>query len=91
MHIMKEDMTLPANPKWDIVWRAPVQQRVRVFLWLLLHERLLCNTNRVHRHLADDPRCQRCNNNSDETLLHLFRDCPAVKSLHASIGGPGRS
>lgn len=45
------------------------------FLWLLFHERILCNTNRVHRHLAEDPRCSRCNNNSDVTLLHLFRDC----------------
>lgn len=91
MHIMKEEVIVPSNSKWDIAWRAPVQQRIRVFIWLLFHERLLCNSNRVLRHLATDPRCKRCTLNSDKTLLHLFRDCPSARSIWASHSGPARS
>ena len=91
MKIMREDQAIPSHPKWDIIWRLPVQQRIRVFLWLLLHERLLCNTNRVMRHLAVDPRCARCTLQQDESLLHVFRDCTAARQLWAQIGGPARS
>lgn len=91
MDIMRDD--LPPQPcgKWDLAWRAPVQQRIRVFLWLLFHERILCNTNRVDRHLTKDPRCVRCTTNSDEILLHLFQDCPAARAIWASLGGPAKS
>lgn len=52
-----------------------------------MHNRILCNTNRMHRHLTNDPRCKRCTTDQDETLLHLLRDCPAAKAIWASVGG----
>lgn len=33
--------------KWELAWKTKVQQRVRTFLWLALHNRLLCNANRL--------------------------------------------
>ncbi|KNA19524.1 hypothetical protein SOVF_059630 [Spinacia oleracea] len=42
--------------------------------------------SQLHRHLTDDPRCVRCHDNKVETLLHLLRDCPAARSVWASVG-----
>lgn len=74
------------DPKWDLAWKAPVQQRVKVLLWLVLHDKLLCNANRLKRKLTEDPSCQRCSHN-EETLLHLLRECPSSKHIWKSIGG----
>lgn len=86
MNIMRDDELPPSNPKWGLVWKAPVQQRIRVFMWLILHDRVLCNLNRARRHLTEDPKCKRCNNNQDESL-HLLRDCPTSRNIWASVGG----
>lgn len=74
------------DPKWELAWKAPVQQRVKIFLWLALHDKLLCNANRLKRRLTEDPGCQRCNHN-EETLLHLLRDCPTSRHIWQSVGG----
>ena len=85
--LMREDPPRD-NPKWDLIWRVPAQQRIRTFLWLTLHDRILCNANRAKRHLTDDPRCHRCVLDEDETMLHLLRDCPAARVIWEAIGGP---
>lgn len=56
-------------------------------MWLVLHDRALSNSNRMKRHLTDDPRCKRCSTDADETLLHLLRYCPAARSIWKSVGG----
>lgn len=87
LSIIKNDEHIMTDPKWELAWTSPVQQRVRVFLWLILHNRILCNANRLQRHLTDDPRCSRCAQNTDETLLHLFPDCPIARNIWKSVGG----
>ncbi|KAL4324382.1 hypothetical protein GQ457_11G003510 [Hibiscus cannabinus] len=37
---------------WKRVWKLAVPQRVRVFIWLTFHNRLLTNVERVRRHVA---------------------------------------
>lgn len=44
----------------DLVWATPAQQRVRTILWIVMHNRLLCNANRMHCHLTNDPSCKIC-------------------------------
>lgn len=86
LQIMREDEHIPVNPKWDLVWKMAIQQRVKTFVWLILHDRLLCNSNRLKRNLTDDPGCPRCSLNADETLLHMLRDCPAARAIWNSVG-----
>ncbi|GKA47117.1 LURP1-like domain-containing protein [Tanacetum coccineum] len=61
--------------KWEIVWKAPVFERIKMFIWLALHDRLLTNSQRVARRLTDDPRCTRCGAD-EEPLYHILRRCP---------------
>lgn len=90
LKLMRSEELNEDQVDWNMVWKAPVQQRIRVFLWLVLHDRVLCNSNRLKRHLTDDPRCPRCHGN-EETLLHLLRNCPAARDIWRHVGGTSRS
>ncbi|KAL2932873.1 hypothetical protein RDABS01_015992 [Bienertia sinuspersici] len=45
---------------------------------LALHNRLLCNANRNHRGLTNNPICNECDN-VEETILHILRDCKVAQ------------
>ncbi|GJU55709.1 retrovirus-related pol polyprotein from transposon TNT 1-94 [Tanacetum coccineum] len=61
--------------KWEIVWKAPVSERIRMFIWLALLDRFLTNSQRVAWRLIDGPRCTRCES-EEESLDHILRRCP---------------
>lgn len=75
---------------WSIIWRAPVQQRISAFLWIVCHDRVMGNSNRYKRYLVDDPKCVICND-PEETTLHILRDCPSARSVLRKVGGPANS
>ncbi|KAL8170236.1 hypothetical protein V2J09_022040 [Rumex salicifolius] len=68
-----------------VLWRIKVLERIRMFLWLGVHGRLMTNAVRFRRHLTSDPRCAVCSD-GEETLLHLFRDCRKAKCVWNSFG-----
>ncbi|CAN1138632.1 Putative ribonuclease H protein At1g65750 [Linum perenne] len=41
------------DPIWRLIWRWKGPQRIRQFLWLVAHNRLLTNSERRRRHLAE--------------------------------------
>ncbi|CAN1122461.1 Putative ribonuclease H protein At1g65750 [Linum perenne] len=55
---------------WRSIWKWEGPNRVRHFLWLIAHEKVLTNSERCRRHLTDDSRCHRCPN-SVEDVLHV--------------------
>ncbi|KAK8492567.1 hypothetical protein V6N11_030791 [Hibiscus sabdariffa] len=56
------------------------QQRIKVFVWLLAKEKLLCNEERVRRHLSSCARCETCGAAS-ESIYHIFRGCPIAVAV----------
>ncbi|CAN1170479.1 Putative ribonuclease H protein At1g65750 [Linum perenne] len=79
----------PANPnpdaQWELVWKWKGPARIQHFLWLVMHDRLLTNLERKRRHLSADSRCSRCGN-SEESVTHILRDCPAAASVWDELG-----
>ncbi|CAN1189170.1 Putative ribonuclease H protein At1g65750, partial [Linum perenne] len=49
------------------------------FLWLVAHNRLLTNSERRRRHLAEIGSCQVCPG-QEESILHVLRDCPLASA-----------
>lgn len=86
LRIIRNEETEEKDTRWELAWHTPVQQRVRVFIWLGLHNRLLCNANRTIRKLTTDPGCKRCGSR-EETLVHIFRDCPTARHIWRAVGG----
>ena len=70
---------------WKKIWKLPIPQRVRMFIWLGYQDRILTNSNRFIRHLTDDPRCFTCGE-VEENTLHILRDCPAVAMVWRNLG-----
>lgn len=45
-----------------------------MFFWIMVHERLLNDENRMRKGISNDSSCLICDN-GEESLLHLLRDC----------------
>ncbi|CAA0830665.1 Polynucleotidyl transferase- ribonuclease H-like superfamily protein [Striga hermonthica] len=69
----------PDRVLWKLIWRTQVPQRVRSFLWLTAHDRLLTNKERFRRHLSASAEYEACG--ASESTLHVLRDCPCAKQM----------
>ncbi|KAK8596681.1 hypothetical protein V6N12_065161 [Hibiscus sabdariffa] len=55
--------------------------RVKTFLWLLAHERILTKSKRLRRHLDSDDKCWICGNN-----VETIRDCSYASAILRKVG-----
>ncbi|KAE8680828.1 hypothetical protein F3Y22_tig00111366pilonHSYRG00173 [Hibiscus syriacus] len=70
--------------KWSDLWKLPLSERSKYFLWLSYKDRLLTNLSRFKRNLTDDALCPICGS-ADESTLHALRDCTATATPIASL------
>ena len=84
-HISKESNT--GSRIWSSIWKLPILQRTKSFLWLAIQDKLLSNEVRVKRHMASDSSCACCGDET-ESLLHILRDCKEAKDLWIGIVKP---
>jgi hypothetical protein len=68
---------------WKCIWRLKVPERVRTFVWMVKHGRLLTN-ERKHRMGLGSEMCDFCRDHKD-TTLHALRDCVLVRPLWLSV------
>ncbi|CAI0374065.1 unnamed protein product [Linum tenue] len=68
------------NPTWKAVWRIPGPQRTKTLFWLVLHDRLLTNAERLRRHLANSDQCTICGG-GPKTFIHVMRDCAYARDV----------
>ncbi|CAN1725728.1 Putative ribonuclease H protein At1g65750 [Linum perenne] len=69
---------------WKTVWRWEGLSRVRHFLWLVAHDRILTNAERRRRHMAAVDDCQRCRSYTEDTL-HVIRDCQVAREVWTTL------
>lgn len=62
---------------WKHIWALKVQQRIKVFVWQMTHNKLLTNEARWKRGLDLTRECSNCVG-CTETVLHSIRDCSDV-------------
>lgn len=60
------------DPKWMKIWKLNVSLRVRSFVWMLKHNKLLTNFNKGRRGLGS-AMCSLCGYVCEDTI-HVFRD-----------------
>ena len=68
------------NTWWKDVWKLQVPQRVKTFIWVLYHGKLMTNKERCHRGMSTDPYCKSCHG-KEEDFNHLFRGCSKVREV----------
>lgn len=59
---------------WKEVWNTDLPPRIKHFIWLVLHCKILTNCEMVRRKLTNDAGCLLCGC-TQETVLHVLRDC----------------
>jgi ribonuclease HI len=60
--------------KWHAIWRLETIERIRVFMWQVLHDRIQTKWRTAKWNLTD-PYCNYCGQ-MEETTMHVLRDCP---------------
>ncbi|CAN1729274.1 Putative ribonuclease H protein At1g65750 [Linum perenne] len=73
---------------WKLVWKWEGPSRIKHFLWLATHNRLLTNAERRRRHMTSCEFCRHCPNVS-ETSIHVLRDCHLARSVWLALLPPG--
>ncbi|GAU47106.1 hypothetical protein TSUD_403390 [Trifolium subterraneum] len=67
------------DPIWRRIWKIKVLERVRTFIWMVKHTRLLTNSLKSVMGLCH-AMCSYCGD-VEETTLHAMRDCPVAKDM----------
>ncbi|KAF7843744.1 putative ribonuclease H protein At1g65750 family [Senna tora] len=74
---------------WKNLWKWKGPQRIKNFLWLASHGRILSNSLRKAKGISTSDTCSRCGNHVEDTL-HILRDCEKVKPLWKNLVDPNR-
>lgn len=77
-------ITVDKDRAWNTIWQWQGPQRVRTFLWLGYHERILTNVERARRHLSASNNCRVCNGGT-ETILHALRNFPGAHYVWSKL------
>jgi hypothetical protein len=78
-HLITGDAMKRDEKKWSQIWKINSMERVRVFIWQLVHDRLMTNT-RLARWQMGSSRCNSCIH-FDETTIHVIRDCSIASNI----------
>ncbi len=62
------------------IWNLNILPKIQYFLWKCAHHSILVKNTLVKRRIIDDPICDICLN-SDETILHVLRDCRVAQQF----------
>ncbi|KAK8986392.1 hypothetical protein V6N11_009952 [Hibiscus sabdariffa] len=75
-----------SSSHWKRIWKLRVPHRVRVFMWLVAHRKLLTNDERVRRHLAIFAECSICGAGVED-IDHVLRRCTKARALWMQVLG----
>ena len=68
------------------LWRSPCQNKHRVFFWLILKGKLnIRGVSRKRNMELESYNCVLCSEQAEETIEHLFIDCPFAMDAWQSI------
>ncbi|MBA0586918.1 hypothetical protein Gorai_000059, partial [Gossypium raimondii] len=76
----------PSTGSNRIFWARTLNgsHRVKLFILLILNQRLLTNVERVKRGIGHDSSCGICGHHFED-ILHVLRDCPAAKEIWTHV------
>ena len=81
----KTNYNVHVNPAiWNYLWNRSTLPKIEMFIWSLLHERVLTGENLEKRGFAGPFRCPLCAEAS-ENINHLFLNCPYAISVWKEV------
>lgn len=68
-----------SDDMWKQIWNIKSPERIKVFMWLVAHNRLTTNM-RIARWDGETPFCHHCQG-MEEFVLSVLRDCPMASQI----------
>lgn len=65
--------------RYVLLWALPLPPKIRIFMWLVMHNRILTKNNLYKKGWRGDLTCQFCH--KKETISHLFLKCPVARQI----------
>lgn len=65
---------------WDWLWKSICWEKVKIFIWIILKDRLLTNKEWARRHMTENNVCPGCQE-EEEYVRHLFWDCAVAQEV----------
>jgi len=84
LSFIRQEVNGSDEPIWKFIWKMKTRQRVKFFLWLATHDRLMTNFNRFTRGVASDPSCKCCPFTSEDTN-HILRNCVHARRIWRNL------
>ena len=78
------DATNGERRLWNIIWKAQVPQKIRIFAWRAATNSLAVQVNRVKHHQTTIGLCSICGV-EDECVFHALVRCPKVWALRMAV------
>lgn len=75
------------HPSYKWLWKSHCQPRRKFFFWLLLKDRLSTRALLRRKNMyLECYNCVLCHLNTEESLMHLFFDCPFAMACRNVLG-----
>eukprot|EP00253_Pinus_taeda_P007578 PITA_07578 len=87
-YISNDTYQNPIWNQWQIIWKSEAIPKVKFFNWLLLKGKVLTAKNLKKRGIIGPSRCPNCCS-AEETIQHLFLDCPFAKRCWINLSSLG--
>jgi len=78
-HMLSNFDNAAQDETWLKLWKIRAPERIKHFMWMLYHGRLLTNL-RKHKMGIGNPMCRFCHDEI-ESEIHVLRDCPKATAL----------
>lgn len=75
------------NLNWNWIWKLSSAEKIKSFIWLIMHNGIYTNSERKRRHLSDSFTCPGCNQ-EEETWIHMLRDCDYAREVWKELQQP---
>jgi hypothetical protein len=72
--------------QWDKIWKSPQWQKIKMFKWLVLHNRILTWENIMKMGFLGPSRCHLCQV-KEETTNHLLYECSYTTKIWDWVAG----
>ena len=69
---------------WDLIWKANIPQKIRIFAWRAATNSLAVQTNRVKHHQITSGMCSICGV-EDESTFHALVTCSKARALRLAL------
>lgn len=89
-NLIKGQETNMQEQTWSKIWKLKIPSKMKTFLWIARHDRVMGNAERKRRGLTVEGDCNICPG-KEESTEHILRDCKRAKEVWKAVAGRDRA